>query len=154
MPGRRRRLAERPSDPARALVEAFAAQLAILERQLEQVYEESYLATSEGAGRVRVTSMAVEFGQGGARHVVELGDGQDEAVARLPGLYRGVVADPHDPLGARRLLVKVPTVLGEDARWAVPALAAAEGEPSVGDRVWVMFEAGSPDAPVWLGPIP
>jgi uncharacterized protein involved in type VI secretion and phage assembly len=75
------------------------------------------------------------------------------------GKHRGVVVDAADPLGRGRLRLRVPSVLGEDVSgWAEACLPyggrADEGMflvPSVDARVWVEFEAGNPDRPIWTG---
>ena len=77
------------------------------------------------------------------------------------GKYRGLVVQNVDPLLRGRLLVSVPEVLGPDpSGWAeacVP-LAGAPGSPMgvyvlppVGAGVWVEFERGDPDLPIWSG---
>jgi len=155
MPRRRRRVDQPPADdPARALIEAFAAQMDILERHLDRIYEESYLETRERVGQVRVTSVTVEYRRGSEDVALELGT-QSPASEAVVGLHRGVVVDTGDPRELGRLLVRIPSVLGEEPRWALPALpASAGGAPVVGDSVWVLFEAGSAESPVWLGRIP
>jgi uncharacterized protein involved in type VI secretion and phage assembly len=74
------------------------------------------------------------------------------------GKYRGVVASNIDPLGIGRLMVAVSDVLGDDScLWALPALPAAGpglgtyAIPPVNALVWVEFERGDPDHPVWVG---
>jgi uncharacterized protein involved in type VI secretion and phage assembly len=74
------------------------------------------------------------------------------------GKYRGVVASNIDPLGIGRLMVAVSDVLGDDScLWALPALPAAGpgmgsyAIPPVNALVWVEFEGGDPDYPVWVG---
>lgn len=74
------------------------------------------------------------------------------------GKYRGVVTDNQDPMGVGRLQVQVPAVLGSDAlAWAEPCVPyAGDGiglyaMPPVGTAVWVEFEAGNPDLPIWVG---
>ena len=68
------------------------------------------------------------------------------------GTYRGSVLDDVDPLGRNRLRVLVPEIYGEDALWAeasLPSTGEALRMPGVGDEVWVSFERGDTDAPVW-----
>jgi uncharacterized protein involved in type VI secretion and phage assembly len=77
---------------------------------------------------------------------------------RFYGKYRGVVASNIDPLGKGRLLVQVADVLADDpCLWAMPALPATGSQmgtytvPPVNGGVWVEFEQGNPDHPVWTG---
>lgn len=74
------------------------------------------------------------------------------------GKYRGNVEDNADPQGLGRLRVSVPAVLGEGrAAWAMPCLPyAGPGVgllllPPVGAAVWVEFEGGDPELPIWTG---
>ena len=74
------------------------------------------------------------------------------------GKYRGVVTDNKDPNGLGRLQVKVSDVLGDnESGWALPALPyAGDGVglyliPPVDAFVWVEFEHGDPDYPIWTG---
>lgn len=73
------------------------------------------------------------------------------------GKYAGIVDQNFDPLGKGRLLVKVPAVFGDGTVWALPCVPYAG--PKVGffamppekASVWVEFEAGDPDSPIWSG---
>jgi uncharacterized protein involved in type VI secretion and phage assembly len=76
------------------------------------------------------------------------------------GKYRGIVVDNNDPEKLGRLKVKVPSVLGNDVvtGWAMPCLpyggAADQGFffiPEVNAGVWVEFEAGDLEYPIWVG---
>jgi uncharacterized protein involved in type VI secretion and phage assembly len=74
------------------------------------------------------------------------------------GKFRGVVTDVHDPLMTNRIRARVPDVLGNDeSGWALPALPfGGRGMglfalPSVGAGVWIEFERGDPNFPVWSG---
>jgi uncharacterized protein involved in type VI secretion and phage assembly len=76
----------------------------------------------------------------------------------LHGKYRSVVASNIDPLQKGRLLVQSPDVLGGDScLWALPALPVAGLQmgayalPLVNAAVWVEFEQGDPDYPIWVG---
>jgi uncharacterized protein involved in type VI secretion and phage assembly len=76
------------------------------------------------------------------------------------GKYRGIVVDNNDPEKLGRLKVKVPSVLGNDVvtGWAMPCLPyggiANQGFlaiPEIDAGVWVEFEAGDLEYPVWVG---
>ncbi len=74
------------------------------------------------------------------------------------GKYRGSVSDNIDPLMRGRLRVEVPDVGGSlFSSWAMPCLPVAGTNmgmfavPPVGASVWVEFERGDPDYPIWTG---
>ncbi len=69
------------------------------------------------------------------------------------GVLRATVLDNADPLGQRRLLVRVADVTGDQEAWAVACLPAggAHEIPAAGDGVWVAVESGDPSRLVWLG---
>ena len=75
------------------------------------------------------------------------------------GKYRGVVESNEDPLKKGRVQVSVPTVLGESTlSWAMPCAPYAGPEevgfftiPPERANVWVEFEAGDPNRPIWGG---
>lgn len=79
---------------------------------------------------------------------------------RFYGKYRGFVVDNADPEQLGRLKVKVPSVLGNDVvtGWAVPC-APYGGDanlgflfiPEVNAGVWVEFEEGDLEFPIWVG---
>jgi uncharacterized protein involved in type VI secretion and phage assembly len=74
------------------------------------------------------------------------------------GKYRGVVTDVNDPLMMMRIRATVPDVYGDGTSgWALPC-APFGGDnvgffalPTVGAGVWIEFEQGDPDYPVWAG---
>lgn len=77
---------------------------------------------------------------------------------RFFGKYRGKVAANQDPLQQGRLQVTCPAVLGDGRlSWALPCSPYAGPRvgffalPPVGANVWVEFEAGDPDFPIWSG---
>jgi uncharacterized protein involved in type VI secretion and phage assembly len=74
------------------------------------------------------------------------------------GKYRGVVTDINDPLQTGRVRARVPDVMGdEETGWALPAMPfGGDGMgffalPKVGAGVWIEFEHGDPDYPIWSG---
>ena len=74
------------------------------------------------------------------------------------GKYRGQVANNVDPMQLGRLQVTAPAVLGEGKlSWALPSVPyAGKGVgffalPPKGANVWVEFEGGDPDYPIWSG---
>lgn len=74
------------------------------------------------------------------------------------GKYRGVVTDNQDLLMLGRVRAKVQDVLGDkESGWAMPSSPYAGDSvglflvPPVGANVWMEFEHGDPDTPVWSG---
>lgn len=74
------------------------------------------------------------------------------------GKYRGTVLNNVDPLNKGRLLLTVPDVLGiAPSTWALPCVPLAGPQngfyalPMIGAGVWVEFEHGDPDFPIWVG---
>jgi hypothetical protein len=82
----------------------------------------------------------------------------EAAAPRVPhfyGLYRGTVVINVDPLQLSRVLVQVPAVSELELYWAQACLPPGVSTvPDVGQQVWVMFEGGDPQLPVWMGVIP
>ncbi|HXI99754.1 MAG TPA: phage baseplate assembly protein V [Micropepsaceae bacterium] len=76
----------------------------------------------------------------------------------LYGKYRATVANNIDPLQIGRIQVMVPDVAGFiPSTWAMPCLPLAGLNngmftvPMIGSGVWVEFERGNPDYPIWVG---
>ena len=74
----------------------------------------------------------------------------------LMGFYRGKVVDNKDPLRLGRVKVKVmpfmEEVRDEDCPWAEPCWQAGILYiPPRNAWVWVFFEEGDPEKPVWFG---
>jgi uncharacterized protein involved in type VI secretion and phage assembly len=74
------------------------------------------------------------------------------------GKYRGVVSDIQDPLMIGRIRAKVADVTGDDETgWAMPCFPSAGNGmgffalPKKGAGVWIEFEHGDPDYPIWSG---
>jgi Type VI secretion system/phage-baseplate injector OB domain len=74
------------------------------------------------------------------------------------GKYRGQIAGNIDPLSLGRIQVTCPAVLGSGrSSWAMPSTPFAGAGvglfliPPVGTDIWVEFEGGDPDHPIWAG---
>jgi uncharacterized protein involved in type VI secretion and phage assembly len=74
------------------------------------------------------------------------------------GKYRGVVIDNNDPLKIGRIRATVEDVYGElESGWATPSAPFGGNQmgyfavPDVGAGVWIEFEYGDPDYPIWSG---
>lgn len=75
------------------------------------------------------------------------------------GKYRGFVVDVADPEKRARIRVKVPSVLGDaESSWALPCAPFGGGAtfgwfavPPVDAQVWVEFEEGDINRPIWVG---
>ena len=74
------------------------------------------------------------------------------------GKYRATVLNNIDPLQLGRILASVPDVLGPTpTSWAMPCVPIAGKQsgtfviPQIGAGVWIEFEQGNPDYPIWVG---
>lgn len=74
------------------------------------------------------------------------------------GKYRGTVVSNKDPLYLGRIQARVPDVTGDEAcGWALPCMPfGGKGLgflalPAQGANVWIEFEHGDPDYPIWTG---
>jgi len=74
------------------------------------------------------------------------------------GKYRGTVVNALDPMQLGRIQAIVPDVLGMvPSSWAMPCFPVTGKQyglmslPQVGTGVWVEFEQGDPDHPIWSG---
>jgi uncharacterized protein involved in type VI secretion and phage assembly len=79
---------------------------------------------------------------------------------RFYGKHRGFVVDNQDPEQLGRLKVKVPSILGSDVvtGWALPCVPYGGDSdqgflfiPEVNAGVWVEFEEGDLEFPIWVG---
>lgn len=74
------------------------------------------------------------------------------------GKFRGMVLNNIDPMQMGRLQVQVPDVSNLlPTSWAMPCFPFAGKQmgmwaiPQIGAGVWVEFEQGNPDYPIWSG---
>jgi uncharacterized protein involved in type VI secretion and phage assembly len=74
------------------------------------------------------------------------------------GKYRGMVVNNIDPMTIGRIQVQVPDVLGPLlSSWAMPCFPVTGKQmgfwaiPQIGTGVWVEFEQGDVDHPIWSG---
>ena len=79
-------------------------------------------------------------------------------MAKFFGKYRGTVINNIDPMQLGRIQVMVPDVSGFiPTSWAMPCVPIAGKQmgtyvvPQIGAGVWVEFEQGDPDYPIWVG---
>lgn len=78
--------------------------------------------------------------------------------ATFYGKYRGVVTNNRDPRRIGCVRARVPDVYGDqESGWALPAVPFGGNGmgffavPSEGAGVWIEFECGDPDYPIWSG---
>ena len=74
------------------------------------------------------------------------------------GKYRGVVKANNDPKNLGRIQAIVPDVFGEkESGWAMPCFPFGGvsmgfvAVPDVNTGVWIEFECGDPEYPIWSG---
>jgi uncharacterized protein involved in type VI secretion and phage assembly len=79
-------------------------------------------------------------------------------LARYYGKYRGTVINHIDPMQVGRIQATVPDVSGfSPTSWAMPCVPVAGINtgvftvPQIGSGVWIEFEQGDPDRPIWVG---
>lgn len=77
---------------------------------------------------------------------------------RFYGKYRGTVLINLDPLGLGRIIASVPAVSALlPTSWCMPCyplagkLQGISYVPQIGAGVWIEFESGDPDKPIWTG---
>jgi phage baseplate assembly protein gpV len=99
--------------------------------------------TTFGAGRPGTPGSLDESGQSQKR--------------RFFGKYRGKVTDNVDPLFLGRVLPTIPAISPDPLTWAMPCTPYAGSAvgfyaiPPISANVWIEFEAGDPDYPIWTG---
>jgi uncharacterized protein involved in type VI secretion and phage assembly len=80
-----------------------------------------------------------------------------EVGRRLVGKYRGVVSDNRDPEQRGRIRAKVAALNDLEVSWALPCLPYGGNGvglflvPPTKANVWIEFEGGDIDYPVWTG---
>jgi hypothetical protein len=74
------------------------------------------------------------------------------------GKYRGTVVNNVDPMQIGRIQAMVPDVSGfVPSSWAMPCAPVTGinhgifAVPMIGSGVWIEFEQGDPDHPIWVG---
>jgi hypothetical protein len=86
------------------------------------------------------------------------GTAQPDAVSgqQFVGKYRGTVVNNIDPLRENRIQAIVPDVSSIiPTSWAVPCMPPGHSfTPRIGAGVWIEFEQGDPDYPIWTGCFP
>lgn len=99
-------------------------------------------------------SLAELLGRGGAGPGGEGGAG----AGTFFGKYRATVLNNIDPMGIGRIQCFVPDVQSVlPSSWCMPCVpisgiqSGVHVVPSVGSGVWVEFEHGDPDYPIWVG---
>jgi hypothetical protein len=80
------------------------------------------------------------------------------SATKFYGKYRGTVLNNVDPMMIGRVQVQCAEVLGLGiSSWAMPCVPVAGKHsgsffvPEIGAGVWVEFEHGDPDYPIWTG---
>ena len=80
-----------------------------------------------------------------------------ESFGKYYSIYRGYVYDRNDPLNLGRVQLVIPQVTGNAPYkyWAMPINVfsgknyGSQVLPNKGDLVWVQFEGGHPEVPIW-----
>lgn len=68
-------------------------------------------------------------------------------------ICRAIVSSSKDPSNKGRIKVTIPSQSGSSiSDWIWPCISGGYFvKPRAGDQVWVVFENGDTDTPVWLG---
>lgn len=80
-----------------------------------------------------------------------------DQVAKFFGKYRGKVLENIDPLFQGRIMAEVPAIPGSLMNFALPCVPYAGpgvgfyAIPPIGANVWMEFEGGDPNYPIWSG---
>lgn len=73
---------------------------------------------------------------------------------RFYGIYRGICVDSIDPISKGRVRLQVPQILGTavtDWAWPIVSGSGTLTAPAINSGIWVMFEGGDPNFPLWVG---
>jgi uncharacterized protein involved in type VI secretion and phage assembly len=88
----------------------------------------------------------------------DMGSEMDSEEKQFYGKYRGTVLNNVDPMQMGRILAMVPDVSALlPTSWAMPCVPIAGKQmgtyfvPQIGAGVWIEFEQGDPDYPIWVG---
>ncbi|MDT5294746.1 MAG: hypothetical protein QOJ76_1626 [Acidobacteriota bacterium] len=82
---------------------------------------------------------------------------RDGGPRRYYGKYRGKVLDNIDPLVLGRILPEVAAISNSVLNWAMPCVPYAGLQvgfytmPPIGANVWIEYEGGDPNFPIWSG---
>ena len=81
----------------------------------------------------------------------------EHVTTRFYGKHRGTVVNNIDPMQLGRIQAMVPDVSPSISSWALPCVpTAGMGSgvftvPTIGAAVWIEYEHGDPDYPIWTG---
>jgi Type VI secretion system/phage-baseplate injector OB domain len=101
------------------------------------------------------TGSAYPAGPAATGQGTALSDPDAPSAKRHYGKFRATVVENVDPYNQGRLLVNVPGIVL--ANWAMPCVPVTDilmgtyVRPRIGANVWVEFERGDPDHPIWVG---
>jgi hypothetical protein len=73
-----------------------------------------------------------------------------DSIKRLYGVYRAVVVNNRDPDNLRRLKVQSQATGIEVTDWVWPIQATAK-PPAIGQGVFILYQGGDPEFPLWVG---
>jgi uncharacterized protein involved in type VI secretion and phage assembly len=81
----------------------------------------------------------------------------EHLTTRFHGKHRGTVVNNVDPMQLGRIQAMVPDVSPSISTWALPCVPTAGmgcgvfTVPTIGAAVWIEYEHGDPDYPIWTG---
>jgi len=72
---------------------------------------------------------------------------------KFAGAYRGMVVDTRDPANRGSIKAKIPVITGDSTSEWIPPLVSGGYvvTPPLGSQVWIVFEAGDVNFPLWIG---